>query len=140
MFLRKLESAENGGQKMSNMFPVLLIDTMPLTSSELKLNELNAELLGPAVRDCAERTMRDAYGQLADQILSCLWERRELEAINLLVICRPFFRRFKVSRPDFSMAEADLREDVTHSWSLICSTREHTSERRMVSEHSTIQC
>lgn len=133
MFLRKLESAENGGQKMSNMFPVLLIDTMPLTSSELKLNELNAELL-------AERTMRDAYGQLADQILSCLWERRELEAINLLVICRPFFRRFKVSRPDFSMAEADLREDVTHSWSLICSTREHTSERRMVSGHSTIQC
>lgn len=114
MFLRKLESAENGGHKMSNMSPMFLIDAMPLTSSEVNLNELNAELLGPAVRDCAERTMSDAYGQLADQILACLWERRELEAINLLVVlCRPFFFRFKVSRRDFSMAEADLREDVT---------------------------
>lgn len=66
MFLRKLESAENGGHKISNMSPMFLIDAMPLTSSEVNLNELNAELLGPAVRDCAERTMRDAYGQLAD--------------------------------------------------------------------------
>lgn len=112
MFLRNLESAENGGQKMSqsSMSYMLLIYAIPLTSSELNLNELNA---GPAAQDLAEGTMRDAYGQLADQILACLWERRELEAINLLVVCRPFFFPFKVSRPDFSMAEADLREDVT---------------------------
>lgn len=39
---------------------------------------------------------------------ACLWERRELKAINLLVICGPFFRQFK-----FAGKEADLREDVT---------------------------
>lgn len=30
-----------------------------------------------------------------------------------MVICGPFFRRLKVSRPDFSMKESDLREGVT---------------------------
>lgn len=114
MFLRKPKAQKTEDERCPIcMSPILLIDAMPLASSELSLNSLNAELIGPAARECAERTIRHAYGQLTDQSLACLWERRELEAINLLVVCRPFFFRFKVSRRDFSMAEADLREDVT---------------------------
>lgn len=71
MFMRKLESAKHGGQKMSGMSPMLLIDAMPLVSSKLSLNSLlNAELTGPAARECAYRTIRHAYGQLADQSLA----------------------------------------------------------------------
>lgn len=71
MCMRKLESAKHGGQKMSGMSPMLLIDAMPLVSSKLSLNSLlNAELTGPAARECAYRTIRHAYGQLADQSLA----------------------------------------------------------------------
>lgn len=115
MFLRKLENSEDGEQKLSNMSPMLLIEAKPMTFNATRsrnIHELGIEMLSQEARIRAKKTMSVAYDQLADQILACLWERRELKAINLFAICGPFFRRYKVSRPDFSREEDILKKDV----------------------------
>lgn len=58
MFLRKLETSENGGQKLSNMSPMLLIDALPLTSGATCSQDIRDELLGPAARDRAKKQSR----------------------------------------------------------------------------------
>lgn len=74
---------------MSNMSPMLLIDALPLTSGATCSQNICVGLLGPTARDRARKTIKDAYEYLADQMPACLWERCELKAINLLVICGP---------------------------------------------------
>ena len=87
----------------SDMAPVLLIEVKTISFNETRtctIHELPQHLFSPVVQKIALSTMKKYYAQFAMQARMFFAEHPSRQAVNMMMICGPYFRRYKVHRPE----------------------------------------